>query len=190
MLDKKLFDTALERFALGLSSAEKQLRPKTAQEGGKAMSYALSVALGAVEMPEDGPMELAWDHWARRTADTGDKALALAVLAQLIPEPIREEEDEAGLLGQIALWLDLVAHDDPDNPDSDALHREEESPEAKLAEDTADAALDDLAAARAALKSCLLSESDAAVCDPQRQALAASERQLNAAAELVVSQFE
>lgn len=187
MIDRQKFKTALERFAMGLSSADKQMRPKTAQAGGQAMAYALSVALGAVEMPDEPPMEVAWDNWARRKGEGDDGALALAALTQMIPPPIREEEPEAGILGQIALWLDLVAYDDPENPDSDNLVARTKTPEAEMAEAAADQALDDLVAAREALRQCLLSEEDAAACDPNREAVAAAERQLEAAVELVVA---
>ncbi len=185
MIDSDRFKIALKRFAMGLSSADKQLRPKSAEAGGKAMAYAFSVSLGAVEMPDDGPMELAWDHWARRRSEVPEAALAMAVLAQLVPPPLREED--LPLMGQIGLWLDLVDYADDDNPDSDNLAASRLSPEAQLAEETADQAIDDLAAARVALRDCLMAEADSAACDPQREALAAAERQLEAVAELLVA---
>ena len=156
MIDKARFGVALERVAMGLVSADKQMRPKTAQDGGKAMAYALSVALGAVEMPEDGPMELAWDHWARRHDSAGARAMALSVMIQLIPDPIREES--LPLLGQIGLWLDMEEYADDQNPDSDRLAARSASPEAALAEAAADDARSMLDAARMALKDGLLSD--------------------------------
>lgn len=183
MIDRQKFGIALERVAMGLVSAERQMRPKTAAEGGKAMAYALSVALGAVEMPEDGPMELAWDHWARRKDEGGAQGMAMSVLIQLIPPPIREED--LPLLGQIALWLDMAEYEDAEAPDSDRLAAARGSAEGQLAEQTAGAALDDLIAARDALRACLLSEADSAACQPQREVVAATEQQLDAAAALV-----
>ncbi len=185
MIDTAKFRVALERFAMGLRSADKQLRPKSAEDGGRAMAYAFSVALGAVEMPEATPMELAWDHWARRKADVPETALAMAMLAQLVPPPLREED--LPLLGQIGLWLDLVDYADDENPDSDNLAASRLSAEAQLAEETAGQAIDDLAAARMALRDCLMAEADTTACDPQREALAAAERQLEAVAELLVA---
>ncbi len=181
--DRKL-KVAVERFALGLTSADRQMRPRTAQEGGKAMAYAISVSLGAVEMPDDGPMERAWDQWSRNRADTGEAAAALAVLAQLIPEPIREAA-EAPLLGQIALWLDVVDHDDAGRmivPGSGTA-------EARTAEQVVTAAAEELKAARAALRQCLLAEADSAACQPWREAVAAAEAQLAAAADLMVANW-
>ena len=177
---------AIERFAQGLSSADRQMKPKTAQAGGQAMSYAISLSLGAVEMPDDPPMEVAWDHWARRKAEAGEAAMALAVLVQLIPPPLREEA-EVSLLGQIALWLELVEPEEPGTPTDAPPAPDRSTPEGALAERTASAALDDLEAARDALRNCLLSEADTAACAPQREAVAAAEKQLEAAAELVAA---
>lgn len=184
VIDAPKLKIALDRVALGLTSANKQMRPKTVADGGKAMSYALSLSLGAIEMPDDRPLELAWDHWARRNDETGAEALALAVLAQLIPEPIRE--DEASLLGQIALWLDMVVYDDPSQPDSDALAARVSSPESDMAEAVAAQALEDLDSARDALRTCLLENEDSSICEPNKEAVAAAERQLDAASELVL----